>query len=581
MLRGPEARLRLVSVLFALVFVVIIGRLVWLQVIVRADWKKEVDTLLDRPYGLPSPPPGVILDRNGDLLVGNAPIYVVGADVSIIATITDTVEAAADLSPLLGRDVASLQADLAVKDRTWVRLAWAIGGEAAYELEDLKAERWYWLTLEPTWERYYAEGALASHTLGFSNERGEGYGVEAFHYRLLKPQPAVAQGEVDAASEPYPEEMAQGKLRAIQGTDLTLTIDRTIQAFVEGQLDKAMADYGAYGGTILVMNPKTGAILASASRPCYDPARRSEYTEDQRDLFVDPAVSIPYEPGSVFKVITAAAAVDSRGVGPGWSYYDNGALEYGGVVIRNSDREAHGTQDLQGLLSSSLNVGAATLSTQIMGADVFYRYVRAFGFGQLTGIELVAEVPGFVHLPTDWDWTDSTLATNSFGQGIAVTPLQLVTAVSALANHGTMMAPYVVAERRYADGTVVPTTPRPLGQPVSRATADYIAELMANTVADRYDKARVPGYPMAGKSGTAQIPTSGGYDPVEVITSFIGFGPMPDPEVVILVKLDRPQIETYLRWGTQTAGPVFQSVASRLFVLLGIPPTEPVVEPEQ
>lgn len=576
MLRGPDARLRLITVLFAILLVPILGRLVWLQVVARAEWTEEVDMLLDRSYGLPSPPPGAIMDRNNDLLVGNTPIYVVGAEVSLIS---DPYAAAVELAPLLGRDVESLRADLSVTDRRWNRLAWAVGGEAAYKLEQTKAEKWYWLTLEPTWTRYYAEGDLASHTIGFSNDAGYGYGVEAFYQRLLKPQPAVAEGSVDAASEPFPDELAQGKLRAVPGTDLRLTIDRTIQAFVEGELDRAVAEYGAYGGTILVLDPRTGEILAVASSPAYDPARRSEYAEDQRNLFVDPAISVPYEPGSVFKVITVAAAVDSGRAGRNWSYYDGGVLEYGGAVIRNSDRQAHGTQDLQGLLNSSLNVGAATLTTQVMGADVFYRYVRAFGFGQLTGIDLSAEVAGFVHLPTDWDWTDSTLATNAFGQGIAVTPLQMATAVSALANHGTMMAPYVVAERRYPDGSVVPTTPRPLGQPISAETADYLAELMGNTVSDRYEKVRVPGYPMAGKSGTAQIPVSGGYDPVEVVTSFIGFGPLPDPEVLILVKLDRPQNETYLRWGTQTAGPVFQAVASRLFVLLGIPPTEVVAVP--
>jgi cell division protein FtsI/penicillin-binding protein 2 len=177
-------------------------------------------------------------------------------------------------------------------------------------------------------------------------------------------------------------------------------------------------------------------------------------------------------------------------------------------------------------------------------------------------------------MPTDWDWTDSFLATNAFGQGIAVTPIQLAAAVGALANHGTMMAPYVVAERSYPDGRVIRTAPRSLGQPVSAATADYVADLMANVVDRKLTMAQVPGYRMAGKTGTAQIPVSGGYDPVEVVTSFIGFGPLPDPEFLVLVKLERPQVPLHLRWGTQTAAPVFQSVSQRLFVLLGIPPSE-------
>ncbi len=578
MLRGPEARLRLVTALLALVTLAIVGRLVWLQIVKRPIWNAEVTDLIDRTYSLPAPPSGVITDRNGDLLVGNLPIYDVGAEYGLI---TDTVAAAQVLAPLLGQDAGSLQAVLsgtlpAMQGYIWWPLAKGIGGEAAQELERLKSEQWNWLTLEPQWRRYYPEGDLACHTLGFVNADGYGYGVEALQQRFLRPQPVVREGPVDAASAPFADELAQDDLRAYPGTDLRLTIDRTIQAFIEGELDRAIAEYGASGGTILVLDPRNGEILAVASSPRYDPANYAEYTLDDGNVFVDPAVSIPYEPGSVFKVITVAAALDSGSVGQDWSYYDNGRIEYGGAVIQNWDRGAYGQQNLQGVLNLSLNVGVATLSTQFMGADVFYHYVREFGFGQKTGIGLADEVAGFVHLPTDWDWTDSTLATNPFGQGIAVTPLQMATAVSALANHGTMMAPHIIADRRYPDGRVIPMSNRSLGQPVSPATADLVAHMMENYVADKLENARVPGYRVAGKTGTAQIPVSGGYDAANVITSFIGFGPMPDPQVLILVKIDRPQNDPNLRWGTQTAAPVFQRVASRLFVLLGIPPSEPI-----
>ena len=222
----------------------------------------------------------------------------------------------------------------------------------------------------------------------------------------------------------------------------------------------------------------------------------------------------------------------------------------------------------------SLNVGAATLTTQMMGADTFYRYVRLFGFGQTTGIGVEGEASGLCHLPRDWNWSPSFLATNSFGQGIAVTPLQMVTAVSAIANDGVMMAPFVVAERRFSDGRNVSTQPRALERPIRTDTARAVAELMASMVDRKLPAAQIPGYRVAGKTGTAQIPAEGGYDPNDVITSFIGFGPMPDPEVVILVKLDRPGVDPRIRWGTSTAAPVFKKVAERIFVLLGIPPTE-------
>jgi cell division protein FtsI/penicillin-binding protein 2 len=574
MLRAPEARLRLITGLLIIALLPVLGRLVWLQIIQRPAFDAEVEALVERPYSLPSPPSGVILDRQGALLVGNLPVYDVGAEVVLIS---DKPAAARELAPLLGRDVNDLLDDLEIEGYRWWPLAWGIGGEAAQQLEVLKSGKYRWLTLDPKWRRYYPEGTLACHTLGFVNAQGYGFGLEAFQQRFLRPQTVERTGVVDVISKPSAEELAESAgLRAYPGTDLKLTIDRTIQAFVEGELARAMVEYGARGGTILVMDPRTGAILAMAGSPTYDPGSYGQYSPAQRSLFVDPAISVPYEPGSVFKVITVAAAIDSGSVPRDWSYYDSGAVEYGGVVIRNSDRQAHGYQNLQGVIDRSLNVGVATLTTQYMGADLFFKYVRDFGFGRKTGIGLSGEVAGLVRMPTDWDWTDSSLATVPFGQGIAVTPLQMATAVSTLANHGTMMAPYLVAERAYPDGRVVPTTVRPLGQPVSRATADYLTELMDNYVAGRLENARVPGYRIAGKTGTAQIPVSGGYDPVDVITSFVGFGPLPDPQVLILVNIDRPQNETYLRWGTQTAAPVFQRVASRLFVLLGIPPTETV-----
>ena len=580
MLRGPESRLRLVAVFLIAALIVIVLQLARLQILERDRIRGEVEALVSRPYQLPEPPDGVIVDRNGDLLVGNMPTYDVGAEIRLITyTVTTTQHAANTLAPLLDMDVSLLEEQLTISPGDadadnaiiWRPLARGIGGPATETLEELQ-EDWYWLTLQPGWKRYYAEGTLASHTLGFVNDDGNGYGLEAFQLRFLQPKPAMAKGEVDAYTNPLGRELASRQLRAYPGTDIRLTLDRTIQAYVEGELDKALVEYGAEGGTILVMDPRTGAVLASASRPHYRPYDFVAQAKEDDEIFVDPAVSVAYEPGSVFKVFTVAAALASGTVDANWSYYDAGHIEVGGVVIRNSDRQAHGQQNLQGVIADSLNVGVATLATQ-MGGETFYQYVRLFGFGRTTGIGLTGEAPGLVHMPTDWDWTDSFLGTNAFGQGIAVTPIQMATAVSALANHGRMMAPHIVAERRYPDGRIVTTPVRELEQPVDAATADYVVALMENAVERTITNAQVPGYRVAGKTGTAQIPVSGGYDPSEVITSFVGFGPLPDPELLVLVKLVRPQVPLHLRWGTQTAAPLFQRVASRLFVLLGIPPS--------
>lgn len=585
MLRGPDDRLRLVTALLVLALLPVVWRLARLQVFEHKHYQDEVASVVQHPYSLPEPPPGVILDRYGDLLVGNVPVYNIGAEITAIRSITETREAATVIAPLVGltreevirrlrppRDPEHATWCAMTDERTWCSLVDNVEIEDEAALQELRS--WSWLTLESTWQRFYAEGALASHTLGFVNEHGDGYGIEAFQQRLLHPQRSADTGNVNIALEPLPPEVLDGQYRAYPGTDLRLTLDRTLQAFVEGELDKALAEYSALGGTILVLDPRNGEILAVASRPNYTPYDYAHYWEDgEPDVFLDPVVSVPYEPGSVFKVLTVAAALDSGVVNAHWSYQDTGKLEYGGVVVQNWDRRPYGQQSLQGVLNHSLNVGVAHLTTRLMGGDTFYRYVRDFGFGRTTGIGVAGEETGMVHIPTDWDWTDGFLATNGFGQGIAVTPLQMATAVSAIANGGRMMAPHIVGARHYPDGRIVETPPRMLGQPISEATADQVAEMMAQVVESELEVAQIPGYRIAGKTGTAQIPVTGGYDREEVITSFVGFGPMPDPEILILIKLDRPQIPAHLRWGTQTAAPIFRQVAERMFVLLGIPPS--------
>jgi cell division protein FtsI/penicillin-binding protein 2 len=578
MLRGPDERMRLISVLFVALLFPILVQLLRFQILEHSHYRAEAQQLVERPYALPEPPWGCIRDRKGRLLVGNIPVYDVGAEVGLVP---DPVRAAEQLAPFLDRPRASLQEKLTLDVEAegypivWRPLARRVSYDIAQDIGRLNLP---WVTLTPSWVRYYAEGGLASHVLGFVNQDGLGYGVQAYQLRFLRGERVSGVGQVTLAG-PGAEDVAGNESLPYSGTDLRLTLDRTVQAFVEGELEKAILEYNAEGGTILVMDPRTGALLAVASRPAYEPYRYADYAaQGEEELFQDPAISQAYEPGSVFKVVTAAAAVDSGRLGANWSYEDTGALEYGGVTVRNSDRTAHGQQNLEGILARSLNVGAATLSTRVLGPEHFYEYVRAFGFGQRTGVELSNEVAGQVHMPSDWDWTDSYLATNSFGQGISVTPLQMATAVGAIANDGALMQPYVVAQREYPDGRTVTVPPRVMGHPISPESARHVSELMARAVERKIPEAQVAGYRIAGKTGTAQIPGVGGYDPDDVIVSFVGFAPADDPQVLILVKLDRPDVPPELRWGTRIAAPVFRGVASRLFVLLGIPPSETVAE---
>ncbi len=577
MLHGPDTRLRLVTALLIAALLPILGQLLRIQVLEHPYYQREVDVLVRRRYALPDPPWGLILDRNGDLLVGNIPVYDIGAEVNLI---TDTLYAAQVLSPLLNMPEEELQATLTPPTHlidtmprvVWRPLANHVSADAA---QSIAALGFHWVTMTPAWERYYAEGDLAAHVLGFVNQEGKGYGLQACQMRFLRGEGIDKTGIVDGTSSPLPGELAKNVDLPYPGTDLRLTLDRTIQAYVEGELERAVETYNAEGGSVLVMNPRNGELLATASYPSYEPYHYPMYAAEEKDaIFIDPAVSVAFEPGSIFKVLTVAAALDSGKVNLDWSYEDRGSLEYGGVIVRNSNNAHYGKQDLEGILAHSLNVGASTLSVYTMGSDIFYQYVRAFGFGQPTDVDVAGEAAGQVHLPTDWDWADSYLATNAFGQGIAVTPLQIATAVSAVANEGIMMQPHVVAERYYPDGRRVTIPPRPLGQPISKETALTLTDLMVRAVERDVEAIDIPGYRIAGKTGTAQIPTTGGYDPEDVIASFIGFGPIPDPQVLILVKLDRPDVPEAMRWGSKTAAPVFQVLASRLFVLLGIPPSD-------
>jgi cell division protein FtsI/penicillin-binding protein 2 len=241
----------------------------------------------------------------------------------------------------------------------------------------------------------------------------------------------------------------------------------------------------------------------------------------------------------------------------------------GGQTIQNATREAYGDQTVTGLLVKSLNVGSAWLSKE-MGADTFYRYVQAFGIGRPTGVDVSGEVAGQLWLPGDFEhYHESNLGTNSFGQGLAVTPMQMIVAAATVANEGTRLRPHLVSQVIYADGTVSISQPVVEAQAISADTARLVTNMMVRVIEEGVPQARVEGYRFAGKTGTAQVYVPGGYDREKTIASFVGFGPIPDPRIVILVKLDHPKTSP---WGSQTAALTFQRLAQRLCVVLGFAP---------
>jgi cell division protein FtsI/penicillin-binding protein 2 len=528
------------------------GRLAYLQL--RLPRVSPPD---DRGTASFQPKRGSIYDSHGYLLAVSTTVY----DIAALPSLIRDKEMLADrLASLLDEPRSKVLA-LLQEDTTYVRLKRGVSREVA---QTIKSWGLSGLQTEPRATRVYPHGPLAVGVLGFVNEAQEpSHGLEARYDTELAGKAGFRVAARDAVGSLlyrfYPPQ---------HGVDLYLTLDRNIQYVVEEALAKGVATTAAKSGVVIVMEPSTGAILAMAVYPTYDPNTR-DVTDPS--LFVNNAVSATYEPGSVFKVFTIASALDAGTITSSSTYLDAGQIVVGGRTIKNSDGQAYGETSIATLLAYSLNVGAATVSTR-MGANKFYEYVRRFGFGQLTGVDLAQEIAGWVRAPGNPEWHESDLGTNSFGQGLAATPLQVLTAISAVANHGTMMRPYVVA-RIVNETEVTETAPRVLRQAVSPEAAAQTTEMLVHAVesVDTVHKIiAIPGYSIAGKSGTSQVyAPSGGYDPQETIASFAGFAPADDPRFAILVVLDRPQKE---QWGTQAAGPVFREIAQQLLTLLAVPP---------
>lgn len=557
MLERPKRRLRFLAFIMVLMFLVTLGQLVRIQVLSYQELSDEGERIRIRHSDL-DPMRGIVRDRKGHLLAGHVVEYNISASPMLIS---DPVRTAVVLANHLDIDAEALLKKL-TGDDLWVPVSQGADKEVG---EQIAAEELVGITLEPVWRRSYPEGTLAAHLLGFVNLQGDGYyGIEGYYDEALRGRQGTRVYQRDPWDDIIPLGLADDEPPE-PGVDLVLTIDRTVQALVEEELALALQETGAKSGVIIVMDPRSGAILALGAAPTYDP--NDYWTVTDARQFVNPAVSNQYEPGSVFKVVTVAVALENGTVSPDETFYDEGQIELGGQVIYNSTRKAYGQVTLTDVLVHSLNVETAKLSTRL-GPEKFYQGILAFGIDHRTGVDLEGEAIGELRMPGDWRWHESDLATNAFGQGLAVTPLQMIVAVAAIANDGILMQPYIVAEKHHADGRVEQASPASVGRAISPETAHVVREMMAEAVARGIPRAQVPGYQVAGKTGTAQLPTPFGYDAQKTIASFVGFAPVEDPRVIVLVRLDEPVSSS---WGAQTAAPTFARLAQRLFVMLKIP----------
>lgn len=545
------------------------ARLGWWQVVesARLTQRLEAQKLLDQP--LPATR-GAIRDTNGELLAGNLGAAFICA---FPAQVRRPEEAAARLAPVLGTTPDAIMGALANKDATYVRLNQGRRVDQAVA-DQVAALRIAGIVVEPATRRTYPEHALAGQIVGFVDFDGRGrYGIEGQWDKELAGTPGRLRSEKDTVGH----EIGIGlrDLRPpVDGLDTWLTIDRTIQYVAERELERAVIEQQADGGTVIVMNPRTGAILAMANRPSYDPNRYVDVAETPA-IFQNPAISSIFEPGSTFKIVTMAAGIEERVVTPETAIDDTGVLSLGGFTIRNWDRKANGRITMVQALERSSNIAAATIA-QRLGADRFQRYVTQFGFGARTGIDLQGEEVGQVKRIGSPEWSPVDLATNAFGQGIAATPIQVAAAMSAIANGGILMRPYVV--RKVVDpiqGTVVSEArPQIVRQAISRDAAATMLQMLFRSAENGETRGTlVPGFRAAGKTGTASIPVDGTYSEDETIASFVGAVPADDPQFVILVKIDRPRLEP---WGSLVAKPVFALVGQEVSRYLRLPRTEPI-----
>ncbi|MBI4066314.1 penicillin-binding protein 2 [Candidatus Gottesmanbacteria bacterium] len=554
-------RIWIVFSVILVLYALLVARLFYWQVIRSSALRLEAASQYYLTFTLPAQR-GSILASDGKPLVLNQSAYLAFAEPRKVSNISSFAQS---VSSVLELDAKEVQASLSESGRVWVPLAHKVEAARMRALKDLKLTG---LGFEKEPKRMYPESSMAAHLVGFvgSDENGKdkGYfGIEGYYDRELGGKDGMLQLEKDVRGQP----MLVGETRRIEPEDarsLVLWLDRTVQRSVERRLSEGVAKYGAKEGSVVVMDPKTGGILAMGATPSYDPGSFGEFP---KEVYKNPLVAGTYEPGSTFKVFVMAVGIDRNAVTPTTMAEESGPVRLGEYFIRTWDDKYRGTISMTDVLVHSSNVGMVFVQKKI-GKEGMLKVMHGFGFGEPTGIDLQEEESAGVR--DDDEWKEIDLATASFGQGIAVTPIQMVRAVAAIANGGELVQPRVVKEIRDGSGRVVSIKQKRSGSVISPASARIMTEMMIAAV-DRGEAkwAKPKGYRIAGKTGTAQIPVAGHYDSEKTIASFVGFAPADDPKFVMLVTLREP---TSSPWGSETAAPLFFTIAKDLFSYYGIAP---------
>ena len=561
--RGIQIRIRLFGAFFVLAFLLVCARAYYLQIVLGPDLQERAEQQHQQVVKL-TPQRGTIYDRNGDALALSLAVESLYADPG---QIVEPESAAIKLAEVL--DLSRKQILQKLKSgKGFVWLERRLTPEKADQIKGLQITGLHFVSEH---KRYYPLSQLGAQAIGFTGVDPKGLeGVELKYDAVLQGEAGLLVSHRDARGRGLAtaEQVVRG---GAPGQDIYLTLDRTLQYIAEKELADAVGQADAVGGTVVILEPASGKVLAMASQPDYNPNAVASFRPAE---WRNRAICDSFEPGSTFKPFLMAGILEEGLVSRKKKIYcENGRFRVGGKTIR--DHKKYESLNLDEVIKFSSNIGMAKLG-KMLERENFYRYLRDFGFGQQTGVDLPGEVTGTLHPPSRWFEID--LAAISFGQGVTVTPLQLASATAAIANGGLMMQPYLVEQIIDSNGAKQgQQEPSVRNRVVSEKTARQVREMMVGVVekGGTGTRAAVPGYRVGGKTGTAQKvdPVTGGYSVDKRVASFVGFVPAERPAMVILVTIDEPQGKTY---GGLVAAPVFSRIAGQALRYLNVPPSEAI-----
>lgn len=547
-------RLRILYYFFFLLIAVIVVKLFIIQILASEHYISN--NYLQTQKIMPAR--GEIYDRNNQPLALNKTTYQLFVEPK---KVSDKEKLIYSIDKVLHIGEATLEAKIDMS-KVWIPITANLTKEQRDNLQKLNLKG---IGFDEQSSRFYPESSMSAHLLGFVGKTEDGedtgyFGLEGFYEKDLAGLPGVLKTERDLLGNPIVIGV-QEKLNGDNGRNLILTVDKNVQRIVKTHLKEGVDKYGAKDGCVIVANPDTMEILALSCLPDFDP---SSYFKFSDNVFTDSAISTLYEPGSIFKPLVMAAAINERVLKPDDTMNETGPVKIGEYEIQTWDNTYEGKVTMTRILEKSSNVGMVYVGEKL-GQKKELEYLDKYGFGQTTGIDLQGEVSG--QLRNEWYPID--YATATFGQGIAVTPIQMIRAFSAVINGGHLMRPYIVKAVISSNGDKNEIKPQEADRVIDDRTSNLLRKMLQSTFEHGEIEFDIPkGYKIGGKTGTAQIPIAGHYDPSKTIASYVGFAPVDKPKFIVLISLKEPKTSIY---GSETAEPIFVEIAKDLLVYYNIP----------